>query len=94
MVMLRALARAIRAGFLCPTDPLVLQNTATNPFAMLIPFDRDSLHIDSRRRGVPVPERILSLNDRAGLLRHHPRISMPRLVDVDILQADLPAVQL
>ncbi len=51
---------------------------------MLIPFDGDALDVYTSRRGVAVPERILRVSDRAGLLGDDARVAMTSLVQMHV----------
>ncbi len=53
--------------------------------AMLIALDSDPAYVDPRRRKVLMPQRILSLDDAAGLFGDYPRERMTGLVNMNFL---------
>src|ERR1044071_4716484 len=65
-----------------------------DPSAMLIMLHGNSTYIHSGSGQVLVPERVLSLDDAAGLLGDYPREGVARLVDVHIPYPRLACVPL
>ena len=59
----------------------------SNPFAMLIASDCDSLDVDTRRRKITMTERFLRLRQAPCILGNHPRIGVARLVNVNPIDA-------
>jgi hypothetical protein len=51
--------------------------------AMLIGLHRDALYVHPRGRRILVIERFLGLKKAAGLFGDHPRLGMPRLVQME-----------
>jgi hypothetical protein len=71
-----------------------LLDSFSNAVAVFIFLDRDPLHIDSRRRGVAMSERVLRVGDRAALLSDDPRVAVPHLMQMHFANASLSGVLL
>ena len=64
-----------------------LFHTPSDFAAVLIGLDGNALHVDPRGRRIFMIERLLCLNETAGLFGDDARVGVPRLMQMHVLKA-------